>query len=115
MLLLQGTYQTSTAHSSTSTEATDPYATIFQDQTQLCKPADLDLDQVWDEIFSIPVCHHANSIKIKVMDREHIGVETVGTILISTDDIIDLIVSNDGTTQGAVHIMFQLFPVGNLK
>ena len=98
---------------------TDPYVVIFLDQTELCKTAYLenDLDPVWDEIFSIPVCHHANSIKVKVMDREHIGAETVGTVLISTDDIVDgeplegwwdLMVSNDGTTQGAVHIMFQL-------
>lgn len=105
---------------------TDPYVVIFLDQTELCKTAYLenDLDPVWDEIFSIPVCHHANSIKVKVMDREHIGAELVGTILISTDDIVDyepvegwwdLVVSGDGSTQGAVHLMFQLYPVGSLS
>jgi len=105
---------------------TDPYVVIFLDQTELCKTAYLqnDLNPIWDEIFSIPVCHHANSIKVKVMDREHIGAELVGTILISTDDIVnyepvegwwDLVVSSDGSTQGAVHLMFQLFPVGSLS
>ena len=42
------------------------------------------------------------------MDREHIGAETVGTIFISTDDIMsydpvegwwDLVVSNSGDVQ----------------
>ena len=45
---------------------------------------------------------------MKVMDREHIGAETVGTIFISTDDIMsyepvegwwDLVVSNNGDVQ----------------
>ena len=51
---------------------TDPYVAVYLDQTQLCKTAYLhnSLDPVWDEIFSIPVCHHANSIKVKVLDRE---------------------------------------------
>ena len=58
------------------------------------------------------------------MDREHIGAETVGTIFISTDDIVtgepvegwwDLMVNNKGDVHGQVHIMFQLFPVGSLS
>ena len=49
------------------------------------------------------MCHHASSLKVMVMDREHIGSQTVGTILISTDIIMtyepvegwwDLLVSN---------------------
>ena len=56
----------------------------------------------------VDVCHHASSLKVKVMDREHIGAETVGTIFISTDDIMtyepvegwwDLVVSNNGDVQ----------------
>ena len=51
----------------------------------------------------VDVCHHASSLKVMVMDREHIGAQTVGTILISTDIIMtyepvegwwDLLVSN---------------------
>jgi len=105
---------------------TDPYAAVYLEHTEICKTATLhnNLDPVWDEIFSIPVCHHANSIKVKILDREHIGAESVGSVLISTDDIVggepvegwwDLTVSNNGETQGAVHIMFQMFPVGSLK
>ena len=54
------------------------------------------------------MCHHASSLRVKVMDREHIGAETVGTIFISTDDIMsyepvegwwDLVVSNNGDVQ----------------
>ena len=101
---------------------TDPYAVVYLDKTELCKTAYLknDLNPVWDEIFKVDVCHHASSIRVKIMDREHIGAETVGTILISTDDLMsnepvegwwDLMVNNDGDTQGQVHMMFQLFPV----
>ena len=53
------------------------------------------------------------------MDREHVGAEEVGKILIPTDQIMSgeplegwfpLIVSSGGAEQGAVHIAFQLFP-----
>ena len=105
---------------------TDPYAAVYLDQTLLLKTSYMhnSLDPVWDEEFSIPVCHHASSVKVKVLDREHIGAELVGTVLISTDDIVtgervegwwDLMVGSDGTTQGAVHLMFQLYPVGSLS
>ena len=46
------------------------------------------LDPVWDEVYTIPVCHSASAIRIKVMDREHIGAEEIGEILISTKEII---------------------------
>ena len=60
---------------------------------------------VWCQV---DVCHHASSLRVKVMDREHIGAETVGSIFISTDDIMscepvegwwDLVVSNSGDIQ----------------
>ena len=104
---------------------TDPYVQISLDSTELCKTAYLknNLDPVWDEIFSVDVCHHASCLQVKVMDREHVGAELVGTILISTDEIVtgepvenwyDLVVSDSGKTQGEVHLMFQLFPVSSL-
>ena len=77
------------------------------------------LDPVWDEVYTIPVCHSASTIRIKVMDREHVGAEEVGKILIPTDMIMSgeplegwfpLIVSSGGDEQGAVHIAIQLFP-----
>ena len=100
---------------------TDPFVTVNLDQVELLKTSYLEncLDPVWDEVFTVPVCHHANSLKVRVMDREHVGAEVVGTILISTDDIMsgeelegwfDLLVSAGGDVQGAVHISFQLFP-----
>lgn len=104
---------------------TDPYVQIELDGTELCKTEYLknNLNPVWDEKFSVDVCHHASSLQVKVMDREHIGAELVGSILISTDEIVtgeevenwyDLVVSGDGQTQGEVHLMFQLFPVSSL-
>ena len=69
---------------------------------------DNDLNPLWDETFSVDVCHHASSLRVKVMDREHVGAETVGTIFISTDEIMtyepvegwwDLMVNDKGDTQ----------------
>ena len=77
------------------------------------------LDPVWDEVYTIPVCHSASAIRIKVMDREHIGAEEIGKIIISTDEIVSgeplegwfpLTVSSGGDQQGAVHVAIQLFP-----
>ena len=104
---------------------TDPYVQISLDNTELCKTAYLknNLDPVWDEIFSVDVCHYATCLNVKVMDREHIGAELVGTILIPTDEIVtgepveewyDLMVSDNGKTHGQVHLMFQLFPISSL-
>ena len=104
---------------------TDPYVQISLDNTELCKTQYLknNLDPVWDETFSVDVCHHASCLEVKVMDREHIGAELVGTILISTDEIMtgeevegwyDLVVAPDGRTHGRVNLMFQLFPVSSL-
>ena len=94
---------------------------ITQIQVELLKTSWFEncLDPEWDEVYTIPVCHSASAIRIKVMDREHIGAEEVGKILISTDDIVSgeplegwypLTVSNGGDVQGAVHIAIQLFP-----
>jgi len=105
---------------------TDPFVTVWLDQTELAKTAFLqnNLNPVWEESFNIPVCHHANTIKFSVMDREHIGAETVGHVLLSTDEVMsgehlegwfDLVVSNSGETQGGVHIALQLFPMETLS
>ena len=89
---------------------TDPYVVVYLDKTELCKTAYLmnNLNPVWNERFSVDVCHHASSLRVKVMDREHVGAETVGTIFISTDEIMtyepvegwwDLMVNDKGDTQ----------------
>merc|ERR1711936_1401011 len=48
---------------------TDPYVQISLDNTELCKTAYLknNLDPVWDEKFSVDVCHHASCLQVKVM------------------------------------------------
>ena len=93
----------------------------YQIQVELLKTSWFEncLDPAWDEVYTIPVCHSASTIRIKVMDREHVGAEEVGKILIPTDMIMSgeplegwfpLIVSSGGDEQGAVHIAIQLFP-----
>ena len=80
------------------------------------------LDPVWDEKYSVPVCHNATTVKIKVMDREHIGHEEVGHIFISTEDIIGGEPLEDwypltlasGDQKGEVHIAIHFLPLGTL-
>ena len=78
------------------------------------------LNPVWDEEYTVPVCHHASALTVKVMDREHIGHEEVGHIIISTEDIIGGELLDDwfpltltnGKQQGEVHIGIQFIPLG---
>ena len=74
------------------------------------------LNPVWDEQFTVPVCHYCSSLDVKVKDREHIGGETVGRFQIPTEQLLsgqpvsgwyDLVVNNDGEVQGRVHIWLQ--------
>ena len=45
---------------------TDPYVQISLDNTELCKTQYLknNLDPVWDEKFSVDVCHHASCLEV---------------------------------------------------
>ena len=111
---------------------TDPFVCVYLDQVQLLKTSYLEnsLDPVWDEVYTLPLCHSATSfrvrllfllllfilllllllllLQVKVMDREHVGAEVVGTVLIPTSDIMsgeplegwfDLLVSAKGDIQ----------------
>ena len=89
---------------------------------ELLKTAFLEnnLNPVWDEEYTVPVCHPASQLTVKVMDREHIGHEEVGHILINTDDIIGgeplddwyPLTLKNGDKQGEVHIAIQFIPLG---
>jgi len=103
---------------------TDPFVTVFLDEVELLKTSFMQncLDPVWDEKYSVPVCHNATTVKIKVMDREHIGHEEVGHIFISTEDIIGGEPMEDwypltlasGDQKGEVHIAIHFLPLGTL-
>ena len=91
-------------------------------QVELLKTAFLqnELNPVWDEEYTVPVCHPASALTVKVMDREHIGHEEVGHFLINTDDIIGgdpldawyPLTLKNGDKQGEVHIAIQFIPLG---
>ena len=107
-------------------DLTDPYLELELGHTSLLKTSVIKncLDPHWNEKFSVPVCHNAKFLVIKVKDREHIGANTVGhfkipTEIIRTGDIItgwyDLIVGSDGETHGNVHIWIQYADIGQSK
>ena len=120
-------------------DLTDPFVTIFLDQVsslpdkarvlhasetqvELLKTAFMEncLNPEWDEEYTVPVCHPASELRVKVMDREHIGHEEVGHFIIKTDDIIGgepmddwfPLTLKNGDVQGEVHIALQFIPLG---
>ena len=91
-------------------------------KVELLKTAFLEnnLNPEWDEEYTVPVCHPASALTVKVMDREHIGHEEVGHFFIDTNDIIGgeplddwyPLTLKNGDEQGEVHIAIQFIPLG---
>ena len=57
-------------------DLTDPYVEAFLGNARILKSRYVknELNPVWDESFSIFVCHHATSLVFKIKDKEQIGV-----------------------------------------
>ena len=71
------------------------------------------------EQFSLDVWHQSSSLVARLMDSEHVGAELVGSILISTEEILtmeevegwhDLVVGPHGRTQGQLQLRLKLSP-----
>ena len=99
-------------------DLTDPYLEVKIDNTSLLKTSVKKncLNPVWDEQFSVPVCHSCIELEIKVKDREHVGGETVGKFQIPAQQLLggqpvsgwyDLVVNKVGDIQGRVNIWLQ--------
>ena len=90
---------------------TDPFVEIGlvgrdNNVVHVCKTAYLknNLDPEWDdEIFRVPVCHHASSLRVNVMDREHIGAERVGSVEVDVSLLLDG--EEVGLTSSSVYIL----------
>ena len=70
---------------------TDPYVVVYLDKTELCKTAYLmnNLNPVWNERFSVDVCHHANHLRLSVTDKDCVGTFDVGGCLIDLRQLMD--------------------------
>ena len=71
-------------------DLTDPYVEVKIANCSLLKTSVKKncLNPVWNEEFSIPVCHYCSNLEVKVKDREHVGGETVGRIWISAEQLL---------------------------
>ena len=103
-------------------DLTDPFLEVFLGPSSLLKTSVKEncLEPVWNEKFSIEVCHPCQEIKVEVKDKENIGCELVGYFTVPASDLLtgdtvggwfDLIVSKDGKTQGQVNINLKFVPV----
>ena len=50
---------------------------------------DNDLNPLWDETFSVDVCHHANHLRLSVTDKDCVGTFDVGGCLIDLRQLMD--------------------------
>ena len=71
-------------------DVTDPYVTASLGQARLfcSKYIANDLNPTWDEVFRVPVCHHANEVKIDVKDKEHVGNQHIASCSVPVETII---------------------------
>ena len=71
-------------------DLTDPYVTGQLGSARMFKSKYIsnDLNPVWDEVFNLYVCHHANTLKISVRDKEHIGDTYIASCTIRVADIV---------------------------
>ena len=91
---------------------------------------DNDLNPLWDETFSVDVCHHADHLRLSIRDKENINLmaksvkaHDVGECLIDLKEILDgkthvgwheLIKDGDkyrGRIQGCYSTHFRIFKV----
>ena len=70
---------------------TDPFVSCQLDEVWLFKTFYInnDLNPVWEQKFSIPVCHEAKEIVINVRDKEMIGKEHVASLSIPCDEVVE--------------------------
>ena len=75
------------------------------------------LNPVWEETYSIPVCHEAKTIVINVRDKENIGDAHVATLSIPCDEVKEgkecngwFNLDNNGNAGGRIKMSIQFFP-----
>ena len=103
---------------------TDPYCTGDLGTARLFKTRYIpnNMNPCWDEEFNIYVCHHANTFKLRVKDKEHVGAVFVAEATISAEDLasgeviegwFDLL--NGENAMGRINVSVQYTPKENLN
>ena len=71
-------------------DVTDPYVMASLGEARLfcSKYIPNDLNPTWDEVFKVPVCHHANVVKIDVKDKEHVGNQHIASCRIEVETLL---------------------------
>lgn len=100
-------------------DITDPYVTGTLSTARIFKTKFVlnELNPVWDESFDVWVCHHANSVKIDVKDKEHVGATFIATCSVRCKELLsgNLIegwfdLQNGDKDQGRLKMSLQYFP-----
>ena len=105
-------------------DKTDAYVTGDLGGARLFKTRYIsnDLNPVWDEVFSVYVCHHASSFELRVKDKEHVGAVFVAGAVIPAADLesgeevegwFDLL--NGEESCGQIHVSVQYIPKNDLN
>ena len=66
-----------------------------------------ELNPTWDEVFNVYVCHHANTLRIHVKDKEHIGASWIASCDIRLEE--ELADANADAVHAFVHSLW-LYP-----
>ena len=73
-------------------DVTDPFVTAEMGPVWLFETRYIlnELDPIWDEKFSIPICQESGQITINVKDSDSIGSDYIASIYFSCDEVVKL-------------------------
>lgn len=72
-------------------DTSDPLAQVKIGTNVICKTAFINnnVNPRWQESYRIPVCHDADTLKIMVMDKDHVGASKLGEYEIVIEDLLE--------------------------
>ncbi len=103
---------------------TDPYVAGELGHARLFKTKYVanDLNPTWDETFNVYVCHHANSLRLHVKDKEHVGAAWIASCDVRCQDLLErrtvegwFDLTNGDKVQGRINISVTFTPKEELE
>ena len=81
-------------------DVTDPFVDVVLENAKLAKTSVVlnDLNPVWNESFSIELCHWAVNLKFEVRDKDHAYAEYIGAVQLPVSDLVSAGISGNYLT-----------------